>query len=204
MLKGGLRVKFVSWAGNGTQALVDAIRPAIPADMVVLRGFLSEAQRRVLFHTGRVVLANSGVEPFGLVGLETMAVGGVAFVGCTGEDYATNRYDAICLQTNDPLEIVHHATYLQSHAGEALKLRHAAKRTAALYTWRSVIQRVFLPSLEELGIQFQFPAATGQSCARDDLRVVHRRHLADKLTPARAAAPMSEYGTNISSRRLAR
>ncbi len=200
----GLRVKFVSWAGNGTQALVDAIRPAIPADMVVLRGFLSEAQRRVLFHTGRVVLANSGVEPFGLVGLETMAVGGVAFVGCTGEDYATNRYDAICLQTNDPLEIAHHATYLQSHPGEALNLRHAAKRTAALYTWRSVIQRVFLPTLEELGIQFQFPAATGQSCARDDLRVVHRRHLADKLTPARAAAPMSEYGTNISSRRLAR
>jgi hypothetical protein len=38
------------------------------------------------------VFANSGHEPFGLVGLETMAAGGVACTGCSGEDYAIPGY----------------------------------------------------------------------------------------------------------------
>jgi glycosyltransferase involved in cell wall biosynthesis len=41
----------------------------------------------VLFHSAAAVLANSHHEPFGLVGLETMAAGGVACIGYTGEDY---------------------------------------------------------------------------------------------------------------------
>ena len=47
------------------------------------------------------VLANSGHEPFGLVGLEVMAAGGIAFTGSTGEDYVLSFENAIALETED-------------------------------------------------------------------------------------------------------
>ena len=60
------------------------------------------------------MLANSGHEPFGLVGLETMAVGGVACTGCSGEDYAVPGYNALVLETNDPREFT--ALFSELHA----------------------------------------------------------------------------------------
>lgn len=150
----GLAVTHAHWIGQDVGAMVDAIRPAVTADMMVLQGYLSEAQRRALFHTADAVLANSGLEPFGLVGLETMAVGGVAFVGCTGEEYATPGHDAICLQTSDPREIVHYVSYLRSRADVEAQLRRAARRSATRYTWQSVIRRVLIPILDELGVRF--------------------------------------------------
>jgi glycosyltransferase involved in cell wall biosynthesis len=118
--------------------------------MIVLEGYLSEEQRRVLFHVADAVLANSGVEPFGLVGLETMAVGGVAFVGSTGEDYVTHGHDAISIQTSEAREIVHQAVYLRGLKERDLSLRQAAKLTAVRHTWQSVIRRVLLPFLDQL------------------------------------------------------
>lgn len=145
-----LDVMSVDWKGQDVDSLIEAIRPALSADMLNLQGYLSFAQRRSLFHAADVVLANSGVEPFGLVGLETMAVGGIAFVGCTGEDYATAGFDAISIQTDDPWEIVHHAVCLDSSQDYAHRLRRAAKRTAEHYTWESVICRNLLPFIEEI------------------------------------------------------
>lgn len=152
----GLAVAHIDWTGQDVGALVDAMRPAVAADMMVLQGYLSEAQRRALFHTADAVLANSGLEPFGLVGLETMAVGGVAFVGSTGEEYATPGHDAICLQTSAPREIVHYVTYLRGRADVEARLRRAARRSAARYTWQSVIRRVLIPILEELGVRLTY------------------------------------------------
>jgi hypothetical protein len=43
-----------------------------------------------------------------------MAMGEIAFVASTGEDYATNGYDTISLQTTDPREIVHHLKLMKS------------------------------------------------------------------------------------------
>jgi len=51
------------------------------------------------------VLANSGHEPFGLVGLEAMASGGLAMVGATGEEYARSYGNAIVVETDDPTEV---------------------------------------------------------------------------------------------------
>jgi glycosyltransferase involved in cell wall biosynthesis len=150
----GLRVASIRWTGHNVQALAEAIRPAVAADMIVLETCLSEAQRRALFHTADVVLANSGLEPFGLVGLETMAVGGVAFVGCTGEEYVTPGFDAIALQTSNPLEMVHHILQLRCFPERAASLRRAARRSAARYTWQSVVRRALTPILTELGVQF--------------------------------------------------
>ena len=150
--KAGLRVTFADWKGSGVPPMVEAIRNGIDGDMLVLLNFLSEEQRRVLYHAGDAVLANSGREPFGLVGLETMAVGGVAMVGSTGEDYVTPGHDAISLQTADPLEIVNQLTYLLAPGGPAPRLRIEARRSAARYTWPAVVRRVFLPMLQELGV----------------------------------------------------
>jgi len=153
----GLRLAYANWTGEHVGALVDAIRPVLTADMVVLGDYLSEAQRRALFHTADAVLANSGLEPFGLVGLETMAVGGVAFVGSTGEEYATPGYDAISLQTSDPREIVHYLASFHRSPEMEVRLRRAARRSAARYTWQSVIRRVLVPILEELGVRITYP-----------------------------------------------
>lgn len=153
----GLGLAHTCWTGQDVGALVDAVRPAVSADMIVLQGYLSEAQRRALFHTADAVLANSGLEPFGLVGLETMAVGGVAFVGSTGEEYATSGHDAISLQTSDPREIVHYLASLRRSPEAELRLRRAARRSAARYTWQSVIRRVLIPILEELGVRLSYP-----------------------------------------------
>jgi glycosyltransferase involved in cell wall biosynthesis len=151
----GLDVAFVRWMGGDLEALVEAIRPALAADMVVLNSHLTEEQRRPLFRAADAVLANSGLEPFGLVGLETMAVGGVAFVGATGEDYVTLGHDAISVQTSDPLEIVHHILRLRVNKESEFRLRQAGRQSAARYVWQAVIRRVLFPVLEELGIHVE-------------------------------------------------
>ena len=148
----GLDIAHVQWNGLGTKALIQAIRPAIKADVIILESYLSEEQRRALFYACDAVLANSGIEPFGLVGLETMAVGGIACVGSTGEEYATNGYDAISLQTNDPREIVHHLKLLKSSPSFAKKIRSNAKNSAKRYTWEAIIERILLPYLVEMNV----------------------------------------------------
>jgi glycosyltransferase involved in cell wall biosynthesis len=151
--RAGLRLAAARWEDRSPEALLRALEPALDADMVVLEGYLSEAQRRVLFHVADAVLANSGIEPFGLVGLETMSVGGVAFVGCTGEDYATHGLDAISLQTADPHEIVRYALHLKTLPRLRTRLRTAARRSAARYTWRAVVERTMPLFLQGLGIR---------------------------------------------------
>jgi glycosyltransferase involved in cell wall biosynthesis len=148
--RAGLVVALVAQTGQKVDTLVAATLPAIAADVIVLSSYLSEPQRQALFHAADAVLANSGVEPFGLVGLETMAVGGVAFVGCTGEDYATPGYDAVSLQTSDPSEIVHYTMHLHRSGRATHLLRQAARRSALRYTWQSVIDRNLMPLLEQL------------------------------------------------------
>ena len=41
------------------------------------------------------------LEPLGLVGLDTMAVKGIACIGNTGEDYAIPGYNAIVMESDD-------------------------------------------------------------------------------------------------------
>jgi glycosyltransferase involved in cell wall biosynthesis len=148
----GLRTAQAYWEGGTVGRLLNALRPVVDADVVDLQGYLSQSQRKVLFNVADAVLANSGLEPFGLVGLETMSVGGLAFVGCTGEDYATHGYDAVSIQTSNPQEIVYHAASLKGSRSTTLRLRRAARRSAKRYTWPVVIRRALLPLLQELGL----------------------------------------------------
>ena len=95
---------------------------------------------QILYRASDAVLANSTHEPFGLVGLETMAAGGVAFTGGTGEDYADHMHNAVVLETSDPREIESYVTYLDNHEQKAVEIRNSARETASSFTWAEVIK----------------------------------------------------------------
>jgi hypothetical protein len=98
----GLVVVERQWRGSGGRALLEVLRDVNGADVVHLRSPLDSDARRVLLRGGDAVLANSGHEPFGLVGLETMAAGGLACTGATGEDYAVPGRNARCSRPATP------------------------------------------------------------------------------------------------------
>ncbi|HXK25359.1 MAG TPA: glycosyltransferase, partial [Myxococcota bacterium] len=102
----------------------------------------------VLFRGVDAVLANSRREPFGLVGLETMAAGGLACTGCTGEDYALPGQNALVLETEDPGEFVRLFQRLRGRPDEARAMRRAGVATARRFAWSEVVRRVLLPRVE--------------------------------------------------------
>jgi glycosyltransferase involved in cell wall biosynthesis len=94
------------------------------------------------------VLANSGHEPFGLVGLEAMAVGGLACTGYSGEDYAVAGRNAVVLQTSDPREFVDQYLRLRDDPMEEQAIRRAGCVTSRQYAWPEVIERNLLPWMD--------------------------------------------------------
>ncbi|HEV7662295.1 MAG TPA: glycosyltransferase family 4 protein [Chloroflexota bacterium] len=119
-----------------------ALEAARDADVVFIRSFVDEQLGRSLYAAADGVLANSSFEPFGLVGLEAMAAGGVAYTGGTGEDYALPGYNAVVLETEDPREIVDQAKRLARAPHKERALRRAGQRTAAAFTWDNAAQRL--------------------------------------------------------------
>jgi glycosyltransferase involved in cell wall biosynthesis len=143
----GLSASSVSCPDASPAALWRAIATAQPSDVVFVESALSRPQLQCLYRASDGVLANSGIEPFGLVGLEAMACGGLSFLGATGEDYATPGHDAISLQTSSPRELVGHLLYLKAHPHYASCMRHQARRTATRFTWDRVIRAHIAPML---------------------------------------------------------
>lgn len=146
----GLRVAERNGEGTGVRAFLDRLDGVEDADVVNLRAPVDPEARRVLFRGSHAVLANSGHEPFGLVGLETMAAGGVACTGISGEDYAVPGRNALVLQTSDPREFVGLFRRLRERPTEEDRLRRAGRATAKQYAWTEVIERNFLPRLDLL------------------------------------------------------
>ena len=95
-----------------------------------------------MYRAADAVLANSGHEPFGLVGLEVMGAGGIAFTGSTGEDYAIPFENSMVLDTSDPGEIVGYVAHLRSHEDDKEQIREGARRTASTFVWESVIDNL--------------------------------------------------------------
>ena len=127
------------------EGIAEAVNGTGDADVINLMSPLDAASRRCLLNAADVVLANSGREPFGLVGLETMAVGGVACTGCTGEDYAVPGKNAIVQQTNDPREFLGLFAELRSDAHGVQALRDSGAATARDYAWPVILRRNLLP-----------------------------------------------------------
>jgi glycosyltransferase involved in cell wall biosynthesis len=138
----GLKVREVRTQGNSFRDHLQAIREGDGADVINLRFHCPQSLLKFVYHTSDAVLANSGHEPFGLVGLETMAAGGIAFTGSTGEDYAIPYRNAIVMETADPKEIETYITYLDKHPEEKHKIRQAGRGTARQYVWEKVIKNL--------------------------------------------------------------
>lgn len=143
----GLSVVERSSAEPGPSGLLDALHGTQSADVVILRSHLNPAARGVLFRGADAVLANSGHEPFGLVGLETMAVGGLACTGASGEDYAVDGENALVLQRNDPEEFS--ALFARVRRAPSLdeELRSSGVLTARTYAWSRIVERALLPRI---------------------------------------------------------
>jgi glycosyltransferase involved in cell wall biosynthesis len=135
----GLRVERLEANGDDADAVASALAGS-SADVVHLQAFLPEATLAALYAASDAVLANSGKEPFGLVGLEVMAAGGIPVCGSTGEEYAEPFHNAIVCDTDDGREL---AEYLRSSYGDeraADRMRQAGYATATRYLWQSVLE----------------------------------------------------------------
>lgn len=141
----GLTVREVT-VGMDHPGVDDCLRAledsAGSADILDLRFFLPDEFTRIMYRSADAVLANSGHEPFGLVGLEVMGAEGVAFTGSTGEDYAIAFENAVVLDTTDPGEIVGYVAHLQNHPDEALEIRRRARHTAETFLWDRVVENL--------------------------------------------------------------
>ena len=135
----GLTVRDVTSADNSVEARLDAIMSTDDADVLNLRFHCQPELLRTLYNASDAVLANSTHEPFGLVGLEVMASGGVVFTGGTGEDYAQHFFNSIVLDTNDANEISGYLDYLAGRPEVSARLRKAGQVTARQFTWPFVI-----------------------------------------------------------------
>jgi glycosyltransferase involved in cell wall biosynthesis len=122
-----------SWAG-----LLQTLRRTPSADIYNLRFYVSQEILRPFYASADGVLANSGHEPFGLVGLEAMAAGGLVFTGTTGEEYTLGGQCAIALDTDSPEEIVSHLLTIRDNPGQDEAMRKAARDRAADFTWEQV------------------------------------------------------------------
>jgi glycosyltransferase involved in cell wall biosynthesis len=161
----GLRVVECALPHPGVRGVLGMIESVRDVDIVSIRSPLDPDSRRVLFRASDAVLANSRHEPFGLVGLETMAVGGIACTGCSGEDYAMPGRNALVLETTNPLEFVDLFGALRANPALERAIRRAGRTTAKQYTWLQVMQRHLLPRLRLF---------TLCSTAMDDTRLIAR------------------------------
>jgi len=138
----GLTVRQIRPRPRSWNDFIFALQQSAPAEIVDVRSPLPLDFLRVVYRASDNVLANSSHEPFGIVGLETMAAGGVAFTGCTGEDYAIPFVNCFVLDTAHPMEVVDYLLYLRSRPEESNRIRKAARHTAGYFTWDAVARHL--------------------------------------------------------------
>jgi glycosyltransferase involved in cell wall biosynthesis len=134
----GLAVERMAYEGTDGRRVLAGLA-VTEAPIVHVRAFLDETWLFALYAASDAVLANSGKEPFGLVGLEVMAAGGIAVCGSTGEEYADPFVNALVCDTSDGNEL---ATYLRTlYADPKMRdeLRAHGTETAARYAWQRVL-----------------------------------------------------------------
>lgn len=138
----GLRWAEVEAHDHGFDAILAALRQHATADILELRFFVPEHFLRTLYAAADGIFANSSHEPFGLVGLEVMAAGGIAFTGCTGEDYAQSFHNAVVVDSDDARELSVYVTSLMEDGEERERIRAHALETARFFTWDEVIKEL--------------------------------------------------------------
>ncbi len=166
----GLIVRHVP-APRDVAGLAALLREHGDADVINLTSFVADDLIRSVYAAADAVLANSGHEPFGLVGLEVMAAGGLAVTGSTGEDYAEAYRNAVVLETDDPIEITTELTALKERPELAAAIRKRGRATARDFVWEKVIDQLllrirFAAAHQAVALPTGRPAAPGSQAAR--------------------------------------
>lgn len=125
-----------------TPQILQALAACRGADILDLQFFVPEEFMRLMYRGSHAVLANSGREPFGLVGLEVMGSGGVAITGATGEDYAQSFQNAIVVETDDARELACYLLYLMEYPELLERLREKGRDTAREFLWDRVVDEL--------------------------------------------------------------
>lgn len=134
----GLHVTDVHGSPDAWEGFLALLRDAPRAEVYNLRFPLAQPLLRPMYAAADAVLATSGHEPFGLVGLEAMAAGGLVFTGATGEEYTLGGRGAVVLDTDRPEEIVIRLLDLRAQPARAKAIRQIGRRHAASFTWERV------------------------------------------------------------------
>jgi glycosyltransferase involved in cell wall biosynthesis len=136
----GLSVERLALPQTASSRDLAAALAATTAEIVFLDFFIDEKALRGLYAAADGVLANSEKEPFGLVGLEVMASGGIAYLGRTGEDYAVPFGNAVVVQSDDPRELLTSYLMLRERPELARAIRTEGRATAKRFAWPRVLE----------------------------------------------------------------
>jgi alpha-amylase len=140
----GLTITHVTGQPAHIDELITMLAEAPKADVYNLCFPMSQEMLRPFYAAADAVLANSGHEPFGLVGLEAMAARGLVFTGVTGEEYTLCGQSAIVLDTDKPQEIVNHIRDLRAFPERVALLRQNGYNCAAAnFTWERISEILF-------------------------------------------------------------
>ncbi|HYN33361.1 MAG TPA: glycosyltransferase family 4 protein, partial [Ilumatobacteraceae bacterium] len=126
--------------------LAHALSASLPpqSGIVELTQSIAGATLQSFYAGTSAVLANSGFEPFGLVGLEAMAAGALVITGATGEDYVESYVNGFALDTDAPQEIVRAIDWTRRQPHRTASIRSAAIATADRYRWPQMVERIWL------------------------------------------------------------
>src|SRR5438874_6248524 len=135
----GLDIDRIVLPATATPKDLASAIAASPGTVIFLDFFVAERTLRALYAAADGVLANSEKEPFGLVGLEVMSCGGIAYVGRTGEDYAVPFGNAVVVQSDDPRELTSSFTTLREKPALATAMRADGRATAKRFSWPRIL-----------------------------------------------------------------
>ena len=194
----GLSIAEINGDPSDWSELLSLINEAPRADIYNLRFFMTQEMLRTFYATADAVLANSGHEPFGLVGLEAMASGGIAFTGPSGEEYVLDGRNAIMLDTDRPEEIVSNLIRMQQNRHRAQSIRSFARSYAEDFTWDCIVDvlldKILFCAQEQHILHYDAEANTYELSPQvEDVviyTVVHQPHR-PRLPAARLSESMS-------------
>jgi glycosyltransferase involved in cell wall biosynthesis len=191
----GLRVMSVDASEDLRRAATESARRDV--DVLSLRFGVRESLARRMFAAADGILANSVAEPFGLVGLEAMAAGGLLYTGGTGEDYAVSGRNAVVLETLNPSEIADRAEALGARPQEARRIRRAARTSARDFSWQQIARRLLLKLQEQakrqgLDLGVSLTKTRDQAAASEEL---NHRFVASMSRNAATCIPSSSANT---------
>jgi glycosyltransferase involved in cell wall biosynthesis len=135
----GLDIDHLTLPATATPRDLASAISASTGDVIFLDFFVAERTLRALYGAVDGVLANSEKEPFGLVGLEVMACGGIAYLGRTGEDYAVPFGNAVVVQSDDPRELLTAYETVRGRPDLARAMRSDGRTTARRFAWPRVL-----------------------------------------------------------------